>query len=178
VDFDSIVARVHLPERNLADLALGQPARVTALALADQVLEGTVQLISPVIDARTGLVKVTVGFDEVGPLRPGMFVDVEIVTATRPDALLLSKRSIVYDGEQYFVYRLSPDRRVERLLVQPRLMDREHIEPLDGFAEGDLIVVAGQTGLRDGARVRLPGDAESGDEPEGDKPGSESSVAR
>jgi membrane fusion protein, multidrug efflux system len=160
VDFESIVARVHVPERNLAELALGQPARVTAQMLGERVVDGAVRLISPVIDARTGLVKVTVGFDDVGPLRPGMYVDVAIVTATRPDALLLSKRSLIMDGDQFFVYRLLPDRKVERLLLRPRLSDRDHVEPLEGFAEGDLVVVAGQSGLKDGARVRLPDDPE------------------
>jgi membrane fusion protein, multidrug efflux system len=162
VDFDSIVARVHVPERHLAELRPGLPARVTSLALGDRVFDGKVQLIAPVIDARTGLVKVTVGFDDVGLLRPGMFVDVEIVTATRRDALLISKRSVVYDGDQYFVYRMAPDRKVERIPLRPRLMDRDSIEPLDGFAEGDWIVIAGQTGLKDGARVRLPEDPEPG----------------
>jgi membrane fusion protein, multidrug efflux system len=165
VDFDSIVARVHLPERGLSELKVGQPARVTAQALGDGVIAGEVRLIAPVIDARTGLVKVTVGFEDVGPLRPGMYVDVEIVTATRTDSLLLSKRSIVYDGDQLYVYRLlsgreADDRKVERVLLRPRLMDRFNVEPLEGFAAGDLIVVAGQTGLKDGARVRLPGDPE------------------
>lgn len=162
VDFDSIVARVHVPERHLAEFRPGLPARVTSLALGDQVFAGKVQLIAPVIDARTGLVKVTIGFDDVGPLRPGMFVDVEIVTATRRDALLISKRSVVYDGDQYFVYRMGPDRKVERIALRPRLMDRDFIEPLDGFTESDWIVIAGQTGLKDGALVRLPGDPEPG----------------
>jgi hypothetical protein len=53
-----------------------------------------------------------------------MYVDVEIVTATRTDALLLSKRSLVYDGDQLYVYRLLPERKVERVLVEPRLADR------------------------------------------------------
>ncbi|HSM50189.1 MAG TPA: efflux RND transporter periplasmic adaptor subunit, partial [Thermoanaerobaculia bacterium] len=83
---------------------------------------------------------------------------VEIVTATRTDALLLSKRSLVYDGDQLYVYRLLPERKVERVLVEPRLADALHIEPAGGFNEGDLIVVAGQTGLKDAARVRLPED--------------------
>jgi membrane fusion protein (multidrug efflux system) len=98
-----------------------------------------------------------------------MYVDVEIVTATRTDSLLLSKRSIVYDGDQLYVYRLLPgrevdDRKVERVLLRPRLADRFNVEPLEGFAAGDLIVVAGQTGLKDGARVRLPGDPEPEEE--------------
>jgi hypothetical protein len=36
--------------------------------------------------------------------------------------------------------------------------DRLHVEPASGFKEGDLVVVAGQTGLKDGAKVRFPGD--------------------
>jgi hypothetical protein len=57
-----------------------------------------------------------------------------------------------------FVYRLQTTRTVERLVVRPGILDRDNVEPVTGFAEGDLIVVAGQTGLRDGAKVRLPED--------------------
>jgi membrane fusion protein (multidrug efflux system) len=103
-------------------------------------------------------VKVTIGFKEVGPLRPGMYVDVELVTAKRSDALLLTKRALLYDGELSYVFRLLPDRKVERVLVEPKIADRLNIEPVSGFKEGDQIVVAGQTGLKDGAKVRLPGD--------------------
>jgi multidrug efflux pump subunit AcrA (membrane-fusion protein) len=110
-----------------------------------------------------------VGFDELGPLRPGMYVDAEIVTATRTNALLLSKRSLVYDGDQLYVYRLLPERKVERVLVEPLLADRLYVEPVSGFSEGDLIVVAGQTGLKDAARVRLPEDPDPEDKPEDGK---------
>jgi hypothetical protein len=65
-----------------------------------------------------------------------------------------------------FVYRLQPGRTVERLLVRPAIIDRDHVEPADGFSAGDLIVVAGQMGLRDGAKVRLPEDPD----PEADPP--------
>lgn len=158
VDFTSTVARVYVPEKSLANLALGQTARVTATAVGEQAFTARVRRIAPVVDAKSGTVKVTIGFDEIGPLRPGMYVDVELILDTRADALLISKRALVLDGDQTFAFRLGADRRVERLLVEPRATDRLHVEPTTGFKEGDQVVIAGQTGLKNGAKVRLPGD--------------------
>lgn len=157
IDFDSLVARVYVPDKYLPVLATNQVARVKPTALAGQEFEGYVARISPVVDARTGTVKVTVAFHDVGPLRPGMYVEVELVTALHPNALRIPKRALVYDEDQRFVYRLKPDNTVERLPVEEVLSDRFYVEPAGGFAEGDLIVVAGQTGLRHGAKVRVLG---------------------
>jgi len=160
MDFDSMVARVHIPEKDLPALALNQVVRVTSASLGDREFTGYVRRIAPVVEARTGLVKVTVGFKDIRELRPGMYVNVEIVTATRDDALLLSKRALVYDRDLRYVYRLLPERKVERLLIEAKLEDRFNLEPASGFQEGDQIVIAGQTGLKDGALVRLPTDPE------------------
>lgn len=180
VDFDSIVARVYLPEKELPSLEVGQTARVTSTAVPDEEFIGYVKRIAPVVEARTGTVKVTIGFKEPGRLRPGMYVEVAIVTATKEDALLISKRSLIYDADQIFAYRLGTNRTVERILVKPALSDRDNIEPVSGFAEGDLLVVAGQTGLKDGATVRLPGDPDPNEEQEAEgnkEAGSKGAVA-
>lgn len=161
VDFNSLVARVYVPDKHLPALKPNLPARVTPTALGNRSFEGYVKRVAPVVDAKTGTVKVTVGFRDPGPLRPGMFVEVELVTAVHTNALLIPKRALVFDQDQRYVYRLKPDHTVERLLVKERLSDRNYLEPVDGFAEGDLVVVAGQTGLKNGAKVRLPGESEA-----------------
>lgn len=166
IDFDSIVARIHLPAEYLSGLKPNQVARITTTALRDKTFEGYIKRISPVVDPKSGTIKVTLGVRKLDLLRPGMSVDVELVLATETNALLISKRSLVYDADQLYVYRLLPGRKVERLLVKPRLMDKDNLEPMEGFKEGDQIVVTGQTGLKDGAKVRLPGDPE----PEKDGP--------
>ena len=158
VDFNSMVARIYLPEKSLPELRLDQPARVTATPFGTREFPGYVKRIAPIIESKTGTVKVTIGFKEIGPLRPGMWVDVELVTAKRSDALLLTKRALLYDGELSYVFRLLPERKVERVQVEPKITDKLNVEPVSGFKEGDQIVVAGQTGLKDGAKVRLPGD--------------------
>lgn len=155
VNFDSIVARIYIPEKNLGRLSLGQEARITTQALPGQVFRGRVGRIAPTVDAKTGTVKVTVMFDRIGPLRPGMYVNVALVLDTHDQALLIPKRALVYDADQLFVFRLEADNTVERVLVQPALTDEENVEPVTGFAAGDLVVVAGQTGLKNGAEVRV-----------------------
>jgi membrane fusion protein, multidrug efflux system len=158
VDFNSIVARMHVPEKDLSPVRLDLPARVTATALGNQEFKGYVKRIAPVVDAKTGLVKVTIGFKDIGQLRPGMYVEIELITDKRSDAILISKRALVHDEELKYVFRLLPERKVERVVVEEKIADKLNVEPVSGFKEADQIVVAGQAGLKDGAKVRLPED--------------------
>lgn len=159
IDFDTIVARVFVPERNLARLREGQLARILAPSLGGETWTGSVLRISPTVDPRTGTVRVTVKIPRQEGMRPGLYVDVELVVAERLDALLLPKRALVFDDTDAFVYRLGTGDVVERLRVQPLLEDRENVEPgpADGLAPGDRIVTAGQAGLKSGTKVRLAG---------------------
>ncbi len=168
VDFESIVARIYVPEKHLLELRKGLEARISAHAGAGRDYRGRVKRIAPIVDPRSGTVKVTVDVGGQPGLLPGMYVDVDLVTATHADAVLVPKRALIYDSDQIFVYRLGEERRVERIFIEPRLADKHNVEPIEGIAAGDEIIVAGQAGLLDGALVKLPGD-----EPEEETDGSE-----
>jgi len=160
VDFDSIVARVYVPEKELSRLERGLPARITSPALgADRTFRGVVDRLSPVVDPASGTIKVTVAIPRQEGLRPGMYVDVQLVTDVHEDALLVPKRAVVYDDDQLFVYRMDPQgKTVERVYLKPLLESEQWIEPVEALAAGDRVVVAGQAGLKDGAKVRLAGE--------------------
>lgn len=158
VDFDSIVARVYVPEKELHRIRVGQDARVRAAAAGGEERSGRVDRIAPRIDPRSGTVKVTVSIPRSQQLLPGMYVSVELVTEVHEEALLLPKRALVHDGAQSFVFRLRAGDRVERLEVRSALEDSDNVEPAAGFAAGDRIVVAGQAGLKSGAKVRVIGE--------------------
>jgi membrane fusion protein (multidrug efflux system) len=164
VDFNSIVARIYIPEKELPRLRVGQSTWVTAQGIGAEPRPGTVSRISPIVDAGTGTVKVTVALAGKHDMRPGMYVEVKLVTDIHQEAVLVPKRALVYDQDQIFVYKLAEERRVERMLIAPILEDKEFVEPADGFAPGDQIIVAGQAGLKDKALVRLPGDPIPDDE--------------
>ena len=166
IDFDSIVARIYIPEKELRRLRVNHAAWVQAQGIGAERRTGAVSRISPIVDPQTGTVKVTVALMGRHGLRPGMYVDVKLITDIHKDAVLVPKRALVYDQDQIFVYRLGEERRVERMLIAPILEDREFVEPVEGFEPGDQIVVAGQAGLKDNALVRLPGDPDPDDEEE------------
>jgi membrane fusion protein (multidrug efflux system) len=155
IDFESMVARVYIPENDLPRLALGQTARVHAPAARKEAYHGVVSRISPVVDAKSGTVKVTIALGEQPGLRPGLFVDLELITAVDQNALRMPKRSLVYDNDEIFAYRMVADRKVEKLRVVPGLTGQDYLQPLTNFAEGDTIVVTGQAALKDGAKVRV-----------------------
>ena len=67
--------------------------------------------MSPVVDAQSGTVKVTLSIPRNQGLVPGMYVEVELVVAREDDALLVPKRALVYDDVQSFVYLLAADDR-------------------------------------------------------------------
>lgn len=169
VDFDSLVVRVYVPERELARVRAGQTVRLTSQALPGVTFAGAVDRVAPVVDPKSGTVKVTVRVPHRPGLLPGMFLDVQLVTAVRPDALLVPKRALLLDHDQAWVYRLKGDDTVERLQVQPVLEDARHVEVAPGaaagdgqaagLAPGDRLVIAGQAGLKPGAKVRVVGGA-------------------
>lgn len=157
VDFDTIVARIFVPEKDLRRLHEGQVARLRSESL-DGIREGKVLRISPVVDPRSGTVRVTVAIPRNQGLLPGQYVEVELVVDRKDDALLLPKRALIYDDTSIFVYRLGDDMKVERLLVEPVLEDKSNVEPRPGahnLSPGDRIIIAGQAGLKDGNEVRL-----------------------
>ena len=164
IDFDSIVAVIHVPEQYLPDLKPNMEARLISNTLGkDNVIPAYVKRISPIVEARAGTVKVTVAVKELGKLRPGMWVDVELVLNTKQDAILIPKKSIVYDNDQTYAFKLFYDgtnnvKSVKRQLVLPLNADKVHIEPTDGFLVGDKIVVAGQSGLKENSLIRELGD--------------------
>jgi membrane fusion protein (multidrug efflux system) len=152
VDFDSIVARVYVPEKEMGKLRPDLTARLLAQATGELLREATVDRVAPVVDPKSGTIKVTLAIPKTAGLRPGMFVDVELLTDERTDAVLLPRRALVYDDDVPYAFRVVGDR-VERVRVVPALEGRDFLEPREGFSAGDQVVVAGQVGLRDRALV-------------------------
>lgn len=156
VKLDEIVARVFVPGRYLSVVATDQPAIVTSEFLPGRTLQGWVKRLSPVIDPKSGTFRVTIGVrgDRPSDLPPGLFVNVRILTDTRPDALLIPKRAVVYEGGERYVFTVA-NGKVTKQRLDAGYEDPETIEILSGIAPGTQVVVLGQAGLKDGAQVRI-----------------------
>jgi RND family efflux transporter MFP subunit len=155
VKLDEIVARVFVPGRYLPIVAENQAAVVTSEFLPDKAFKGWVKRISPVIDPKSGTFKVTVGVrgDKPTDLPPGLFVGVRVVTDTRPEALLIPKRAVVYEGGERYVFTVVNGRAVKKKLTIG-YEDPSNVEAVSGFEIGTPVIVLGQAGLKDGSMVR------------------------
>jgi membrane fusion protein (multidrug efflux system) len=155
VKLDEIVAKVYVPGRYLPIVADRQPAVVTSEFLPDRTFSGWVKRISPVIDPKSGTFKVTVGVrgDRPADLPPGLFVNVRIITDTRPSAVLVPKRALIYEGGERYAFVVVNDRAVKRKLAAG-YEDPDNIEAISGFEPGAAVIVLGQSGLKDGSLVR------------------------
>lgn len=144
-----------LDEKNIAALALGQPAQVAADAYPEQWLAARVSFIAPNVDSSRGTLDVHLELLEAADfLRYGMTVSVNIETARREQALVLANDALLQrQGRQAQVQRVR-DGRVEALSVPLGLQGDSHSEVLDGLAEGDLLLAEpAQVGQQ--VRVRL-----------------------
>ena len=81
-DLSNVWVLADVPEAKLAEIAVGAKAWVKVGSSDSKPLEGQVAFISPMVDmtTRTAQVRVEVATKDL-PLKPGMFAQVEIVTA-------------------------------------------------------------------------------------------------
>jgi membrane fusion protein (multidrug efflux system) len=157
VDFDTLVARVYVPEKELDRLRVGQDAEIAGKAAQGRRGVGKLERIAPVVDATTGTVKVTISLPatlvggDAGFL-PGMYAEVTLTTEVRPKATLVPKQALVYDEEQPYLFVAEGDR-ARRVKVELGLTDREHAEVVSGVEVGQELVLTGHAGLKDGGLV-------------------------
>ncbi len=158
-DFSTLVARVYVPERELDRISVGQDARVVGKAAKGREGEGTVMRIAPIVDAATGTVKVTVSLPEAlsggdDGFLPGMYAEVTLTTERHENVVVLPKTALVHQEEQTFAFVVDDDH-AKRVKLEIGLQDDERVEVLSGVEEGDMVIIAGQSGLKDGALVQL-----------------------
>ena len=148
-------AVLHLPERELAKLAVGQSATLHLDALPDQTFEGEVTLLSPVVDPETGTLRVTVAIqDPSRTAKPGMFGRVTIQYDRRENALLIPKDAVVEEDDETAVF-IVHDTLALRRRVTTGYSDATRIEIAEGLQVGDQVVVSGQAALRDSTRIEV-----------------------
>lgn len=154
-DFDPLVARIYLPERDVVGLSEGQPVRLTMRAAEGVVFQGRIRQISPVVDSSTGTVKLTIESSNTpAAVRPGAFVAVDITKETRPRALVIPREAVIRELSEAHVFVVEGDVARKRI-VQLGIEESTRVEAREGLAAGDRVIVAGQGGLRDGSPVKV-----------------------
>jgi len=160
---DPIHVNFSVPQQLNPLLAQGLAVRVSTDAAPDETFTGTINAVSPEIDATTRNVRVQALISNVDErLRAGMFVNVEIVLSERQDVLAIPATAVLYApyGDTVFVIDEQRDEqagRTKQVLRQQivRLGDTrgDFVAVTDGLQAGDQVVTSGVFKLRPGMAV-------------------------
>jgi RND family efflux transporter MFP subunit len=152
-DFKPLLIRVSVPTSDAIKLETGMAAEVMTEILKGTVFKGAVKLINPRIDVQTGTVKVTVEvLDESLSLKPGMFVEVRIAIGTKENVLVIPRKAILYKQNKTYVFVLNQNQVSQREILLG-LSEEDYVEVTSGLDRGEVIVVVGVEGIKDGQRV-------------------------
>ncbi len=154
--FDPLIARLYLPEGDVLHLEPGRTVRITLAADPSVRFAGRIRQISPVVDTATGTVKVTV--EALAPpetVRPGAFVTVGIERERHPAAVLVPREAVVRELRSAHVFIAGDDDTAVKRVVALGLEEGTVIEAIDGVSPGERVIVAGQGGLKPGAKIKV-----------------------
>jgi macrolide-specific efflux system membrane fusion protein len=130
-------------ESDLADVEVGQAAKVTVDAIGAE-LDGTVTAISPTpSDSQTGVVAYPVTITVTNPpatARTGMSADVTITTATATGVLTVPSSALQGGNGDYAVLVLNADGTTRRVPVDVGLVTNTMAEIKSGLNEGAAVV--------------------------------------
>ena len=161
INNEEMIAVVHVPEREIGTLKTGQKAFITSEHLKNKEFSGWIKRVSPVVDPQSGTFKVTIGIrNENNRLRPGMFVNTHIITATHQNTVLIPKTALVYENENIHVFVVR-DSVAHKIKLDLGFQDYEKVESLSQIEPGEKIIVVGQFGLKDQTRVNIVAEREN-----------------
>jgi multidrug efflux system membrane fusion protein len=158
-----------IPEDSLPQvrerLRAGAQLQVTALdrAQKNQLGQGVVSTNDNQIDTTTGTIRLRALFDNADEaLFPNQFVNIRLLADTVKDATTVPVAAVQRGTPGTFVYLVKADDTVTIRVIETGATDGEKIAITKGLAIGDQVVTDGVDRLRDGAKIRRPGQAPGG----------------
>ncbi|WP_139557236.1 efflux RND transporter periplasmic adaptor subunit [Methylotetracoccus oryzae] len=134
---------LEVPEKDLADVELGDLFTFSVKAYPNQRFSGKVRQINDFIDPQTRTVKVRGEIaDPSRRLKAEMYVTAEL-RLHGGSGLQIPEQAAVLVGDSYYVFVAEAEHTYRRRKIETRSADRGQIPVLSGLAPGERIVVQG-----------------------------------
>ncbi len=161
---DPIYAEFSIPQQHIGKINLKKKIRLTAKGVSDTEFEGEINAINSLVDETTRNIAVEAILPNPGhQLRPGMFVNVEVLLPEQGGVLTIPASSINYAPYGDSVYLVQegkdkdgkPQKQAVQKFVKLGASRGDQISVLSGLKEGDEIVTSGVFKLRSNAPVKV-----------------------
>lgn len=147
---------VGVSENDYSRISRSTPVTLTFDSWPGETFNGHIHLIEPTVDPATRTFKVEITIDNPGDkVLPGMFARVTLLLGTAVNVVVPDRAVVKMSGSgNKYVYVHSRGRvSYNRVTLGRRLGDS--YEVIEGVADGDEVVVAGQSRLADGVEVEI-----------------------
>lgn len=153
-----------LPQQDLAKLEVGMKLRAFQTGNPKAIAEGSVSAIDPTIDPMSRNIKVRASLsDDAPPLRPGMFLRVEVVLPQKAQVIAVPQTAVVHAsyGDSVFVgeQKPGPDGKPRKVaqqhFVKLGVTRGDFVSIVDGLKADQEVVTAGAFKLRNGIPLKV-----------------------
>jgi membrane fusion protein (multidrug efflux system) len=147
-------AAFQVPERYADQLKVGQQVTFRVAALTGREFTGRVDFVDPLVQlpGRTITVKAVVA-NPRRELQAGMFIEVRLATAVRPQAVIIAEDAVLPIQGSSFVWVVQ-DGKATRRQVELGVRTPGLVDVRSGVEAGEQVVVGGQERLAEGAPVQ------------------------
>ena len=143
-DLSTVWLTAYVRESDAANVSIGQEVGFSVMALQGRSLSARINYVSAAIDPATRrlLARATID-NKDNHLKPEMFANVTIYSASDHLAVGVPKQALIYEGDQVRVWVAHQDKSIELRKIKPGLTNGELVEVLDNLKPGEQIVTRG-----------------------------------
>ncbi len=143
-DLSTVWLTAFVRETDASNVSVGQEISFNVLALPGRALTARINYVSAAIDPATRrlLVRATIDNKE-DRLKPEMFANVTIYSASDHPAIGVPKQALIYEGDQVRVWVAHEDKTIELRQIKPGLTNGDLVEVEGNLKPGEQIVTKG-----------------------------------
>jgi Cu(I)/Ag(I) efflux system membrane fusion protein len=143
-DLSTVWIQADIFEADIPMIRSGQTATITAPALANKTVQGTVSFLQPAVDpqTRTMTARIQVSNPQMR-LRPGMFVQVSFQSVVGAGVLAVPKSAVLDTGKEKVVYVAKGDGVFEKRSIDAETSGDEFYTATRGVRAGERVVTHG-----------------------------------
>lgn len=155
VQIDPLKLLFTVSEKDIGKLKISQDVQFLVDSYPGREFTGKVSIIYPTMDERTRTLQVEArAANPERLLKPGLFAKVILYTAEPQDKVVIPVTSILYEGKNMKVFVVEGDRaKLRNVKLGNKYEDL--MEVVEGLQGGEVLVVAGQQNLAEGAKVNV-----------------------
>ncbi len=156
VQTDKVRVSLSVPESDALLVNQEGKATIKVPTASSRIFEGKVARTSWVLNASTRTLDCEIEvLNEEGILRPGMYANVELVIAHKPDALAIPRTAILSQDGKPTCLVVTSDQSIVRRPLQTGIVTTTEVEILGGLEGAEEVIFANAAAFREGQKVQI-----------------------